>query len=88
MPVPEQLKEVQMFKRKWRDMSGEEQRAVLVLALIQLALAATAWADLASRPVHEVNGNKGTWAALIGINFIGPLAYFRWGRVRTRSNMH
>jgi hypothetical protein len=77
-----------VFKRQWRDMSGQEQTAVLILASTQLALAATAWADLASRPAHQVNGRRGTWAALIGINFIGPLAYFRWGRIRTRSSPH
>ena len=77
-----------MFKRKWRDMSDKEQTAVLILVSIQLALAATAWADLASRPEDEVNGRKRTWAALIGINFIGPLAYFRLGRTRTRSDGH
>ena len=87
MPVPEQSEEAQVFKRKWRDMSDKEQTAVLVLVSIQLALAATAWADLASRPVDEVNGRKRTWAALIGINFIGPLAYFRLGRIRTRSDV-
>jgi hypothetical protein len=88
MPVPEQAKEVHVSKRKWRDLSGKKQRTVLLLASIQLALAATAWADLASRPADQVNGRKGTWAALIGVNFIGPLAYFRWGRIRTRSNEH
>jgi hypothetical protein len=77
-----------MFKRRWRDTSGQEQRIVLLLASIQLALAATAWADLASRPADQVNGRKRTWAALIVINFIGPFAYFRWGRARTRLNVH
>ena len=77
-----------MFKRKWRDMSGKEQTVVLILASIQLSLAATAWANLASRPADQVNGRKRTWAAIIAINFIGPLAYFRWGRARTRSNVH
>ena len=69
-------------------MSGKDQTIVLFLASTQLALAATAWADLASRPADQVNGRKRTWAALIAINFIGPLAYFRWGRARTGSNVH
>jgi len=43
-------------------------------------LAATAWADLASRPAEQVNGSKAKWAAIIAINFFGPFAYFRWGR--------
>jgi hypothetical protein len=53
-----------------------------VLGSVQLSLAATAWTDLARRPARRVNGRKGVWAAVIAINWIGPLAYFRWGRRR------
>ena len=77
-----------MGKRHWRDLSSKEQTAVLVLGSVQLSLAATAWADLATRPPELVNGKKSTWAVLIGINFVGPLAYFRWGRVATTSDVH
>jgi hypothetical protein len=58
---------------------------VLALASIQLSLAATAWSDLARRPVEDVNGSKAVWAAVIAVNIVGPLAYFRWGRRRTPS---
>jgi len=27
-----------------------------------------------------VNGPKPLWAAAIAVNFVGPLAYLRWGR--------
>jgi len=54
---------------------------VLTLASIQLSLAATAWADLATRPADRVNGRKAMWAAIIAVNFAGPLSYFRWGRL-------
>ena len=47
---------------------------------VQLSLAATAWADLARRPADEVNGSKATWAAVIAINFVGPVLYFTKGR--------
>jgi hypothetical protein len=30
-----------------------------------------------------VNGGKLRWALLIAINFVGPVAYFRWGRRRS-----
>ena len=53
-------------------------------ASVQLSLAATAWAQLATTPAAEVNGSKVRWAAIIAINFLGPLAWFRWGR-RTTS---
>ncbi len=70
-------------RRRWRDLSSREQTAVLTLASVQLSLAATAWVDLARRPAAEVNGSKLRWALLIAINFVGPVAYFRWGRRRT-----
>ena len=65
--------------RHWRDLSDRQQTAVLVAASVQLSLAATAWADLATRPAALVHGRKGMWAALIGVNFVGPIAYFLWG---------
>jgi hypothetical protein len=53
---------------------------VLALGSVQLSLAATAWADLATRRAEEVNGSRARWAAIIAINWVGPLAWFRWGR--------
>ena len=69
-----------MARRSWSDLTPKQQTAVLVLASVQLSLAATAWADLATRPARSVNGSKARWAFVIAINFFGPLAYFRWGR--------
>jgi hypothetical protein len=69
-------------RRSWSDLTPKQQTAVLVLGSIQMSLAATAWADLATRPAQQVNGSKVRWAFVIAINFFGPLAYFRWGRRR------
>ena len=69
-----------MARRQWRDLTQRQQAAVLTLASVQLSLAATAWADLARRPAVAVNGRKPVWAAVIAVNFVGPVAYFRWGR--------
>jgi hypothetical protein len=69
-----------MKARRWTDLSDRQQTAVLVAVSVQLSLAATAWADLATRPATLVNGRKAVWAAVIGVNFLGPLAYFGWGR--------
>lgn len=69
-----------MARRRWKDLSGRQQTAILTLASVQLSLAATAWADLATRPAAAVNGSESRWALLIAINFFGPVAYFRWGR--------
>jgi hypothetical protein len=69
-----------MARRRWSELSSREQTVVLTLASVQLSHAATAWADLATRPAASVNGSKARWALIIAINFFGPLAYFRWGR--------
>jgi len=69
-----------MTGRSWSDLTPKQQTAVLVLGSVQLSLAATAWADLAKRPPEQVNGSKTRWAAIIAINLVGPIAYFRWGR--------
>ncbi|WOQ15767.1 PLD nuclease N-terminal domain-containing protein [Raineyella sp. W15-4] len=69
-----------MAKKRWQDLTKGQQAAMLTLASVQLSLAATAWADLARRPANAVRGRKGVWAAVIAINFIGPILYFLRGR--------
>jgi hypothetical protein len=66
--------------RRWTDLSPRQRALTLVAASVQLSLAATAWAQLAATPAVEVNGSKARWAAVIAINVVGPLAWFRWGR--------
>jgi len=68
-------------KKKWQDMSTTRKTVVIVAGTVQILLAVKAWADLARRPKSQVRGPKARWASIIGINFVGPLAYFRWGRV-------
>lgn len=69
-----------MGKKKWSDLSTGEKVGTVVMASIQLALAAAAWTDLAKRPASQVNGPKSAWALAIGVNFVGPIAYFVKGR--------
>jgi hypothetical protein len=69
-------------RRRWSELSPRAQTALLTLASVQLSLAATAWSDLARRPAAEVNGSKRLWAVVIAVNFVGPFAWFRWGRRR------
>ena len=68
--------------RTWSDLSDQQKTALLVATSVQVSLALTAWIDLVRRPAAEVNGSKAQWAAIIGVNFAGPLSYFRWGRRR------
>ena len=66
--------------KKWKDLTSGQRAAVLTLASVQLSLAASAWADLATRPADQVNGSKAKWAAVIAVNFVGPVLYFTRGR--------
>lgn len=68
-----------MAVRRWADLSDRQKTLVLVGASVQLSLAATAWTDLARRPASQVNGSKALWAAVIGVNFLGPIVYFTRG---------
>jgi len=63
-------------------MNSRQRAWLLVAASVQLSLAATAWVNLAKRPAAEVSGPKAMWAAVIAVNFVGPLAYFAFGRRR------
>jgi hypothetical protein len=67
--------------KSWRDLSERQKAAVVVAGAAELGMAAAAWADLARRPADQVRGPKWRWALLIAVNFIGPIAYFRLGRV-------
>ncbi|MDN5797388.1 MAG: hypothetical protein L0H79_16765 [Intrasporangium sp.] len=68
-------------KKTWSDLSSRQQAVILALGSVQLSLAATAWADLASRKPEEVNGSKAKWAAVIAISWVGPMLYFAKGRL-------
>ncbi|RSM85211.1 hypothetical protein DMH04_18100 [Kibdelosporangium aridum] len=71
-----------MSDKKWRDLTPQQKQAVIATAAIQGGLALTAWYDLSRRPRESVNGPKLVWALAIAVNFIGPIAYFRFGRRR------
>ncbi len=68
------------MSKHWKDLTPTQRRVVVVVAVVQFTLAGFAWTDLALRPAEVVNGRKSLWAAIIAINFAGPIAYLRWGR--------
>jgi hypothetical protein len=71
-----------MQTHRWSDLSDTQRTMVLAAGSVQVALAVAAWTDLAVRPASQVIGGKTRWAAIIAVNFIGPISYFRWGRRR------
>jgi hypothetical protein len=69
-------------KKQWSDLSAEQRAAIVGAGAIQLALHGAALIDLRRRPGDQVNGRKALWVAVSFVNFIGPLAYFAFGRRR------
>jgi hypothetical protein len=71
-----------MTRKRWSELSGRQQAAIIVAAVVQEALAvATLW-DLRRRPSAQIRGSKKLWVAAAFVNFVGPLTYFTVGRRR------
>ena len=62
-------------------MRPRQRRAMAVMAVVQIALLLSALRDIRRRPADEIRGPKLLWVLVSFINFIGPLSYFRFGRV-------
>jgi hypothetical protein len=68
--------------KRWDELSRRQQAGIMVAAAIQFALLGAALVDLWRRPRAQVRGSKRWWAAASFVNFVGPLAYFAFGRRR------
>jgi phospholipase D-like protein len=69
-------------KKSWSDLSHRQQRVIIAAGTVQLGLLAAALTDMWRRPPKQVRGNRLLWTAVSFVNFIGPLAYFAFGRKR------
>jgi bacteriorhodopsin len=65
-------------QKRWSELSRPRQRAIIGAGVVQMLLAA-ALLDLRRRPSEQVRGSK-LWAVAALVNFVGPLAYFAFGR--------
>jgi hypothetical protein len=75
-----------MNKRKrWSELSTRQRTSIMVAGVLQMLLAA-ALLDLRRRPGEQVRGSKKLWAAATFVNFVGPLAYFAFGRRPTQPD--
>lgn len=54
-----------------------------LLSVVQVALTVAALLDLRGRDADEIRGSKPAWAAASFVNFVGPIAYFTFGRRRS-----
>jgi hypothetical protein len=69
-------------KKRWSDLSPGQQRATVAAGIVELGMKVAALADLRRRPAEEIRGPKALWVALLFVNFVGPVAYFAFGRKR------
>ena len=70
-----------MRRRRFSELSPPLQVATLVLGASQIALYVAAFRDISRRPATQIRGSKAKWRAICLLNTVGPLSYFRWGRV-------
>ena len=52
-----------------------------VAATVRINLLARAQLDITRRDPALIRGSKRRWRLICLVNFVGPLAYFRWGRI-------
>jgi len=69
-------------KRRLRDLSAPQRALLAALVLLQFGLLGGALFDLRRRPARKVRGDKRLWTAAAFVNYVGPLAYFAYGRKR------
>jgi hypothetical protein len=67
-------------KKRWSDLSTGQRAGIAAAAGAQVALLVAALIDLRRRPASEVNGSKAIWTGVAFVNYLGPLAYFAFGR--------
>jgi hypothetical protein len=69
-------------RKRWSELSRPQRRAIIGAVVLQTLLAAAALLDQRRRPSEQVRGSKKLWAVAALVNFVGPLAYFVFGRRR------
>jgi hypothetical protein len=72
----------QRTKKSWSELDERQRGQIVVGGTIQLTLLGAALIDLWRRPKSQVRGSKKWWVAASFVNFVGPLAYFAFGRRR------
>jgi hypothetical protein len=69
-------------KKRWRDFTPLQQRAIVVAAAAELVTTTAALVDLKRRSRSQVRGPKLLWVLAFVVQPFGPLAYFSFGRRR------
>lgn len=70
-------------RRRWSELSPGQRAGIAGAAAVQLTLLGAALADLRHREPDELTAPVWVWRLVAFVNFVGPLAYFAFGRRRT-----
>ncbi len=71
-----------MRQKRWDGLTPAQKTGVVLLGTLQLLLLFASLWDIRQRSADEINGSKQVWTAAVFVNFIGPIAYFLFGRKR------
>jgi hypothetical protein len=69
-------------RKKWSELTTGQRMAGTLGAVLQLGLLVAALWDIWHRPADEIKGDRRVWTAVSFVNFVGPIAYFLFGRKR------
>ena len=72
-----------MDKKRKKAMTKPQKVAATIAGIIQFLLLAAAQIDITQRSEAQINGSKLFWRVVVLVNFLGPIAYFLFGRKRT-----
>lgn len=67
-------------KRRWSDLSTAQKIGVIIMGIVQLTLLAGGLWDLSHRKQEELRGDRRFWWGFMFVNWVGPIAYFTYGR--------
>ena len=70
-------------KKRWNELTRAQRIGVVISSVLQVVLLAAALWDIRHRSAEEINGPRRLWAAVVFVNFVGPIAYFVFGRRRS-----
>lgn len=71
-------------RRRWNELDRRSRAGVVVAGVVQFALLGAALTDLRRREQSELTAPRWVWGSAAFVNFLGPLAYFAFGRRRSR----
>ncbi len=67
-------------KKRWSDFSTAQKIGIIVMGILQVSLIAGGLWDLRHRKQEELRGDRRFWWGFMFVNWVGPIAYFTYGR--------